>query len=285
MEKSKSENIYKIRIKRDITYLDSSRKEKLDLYIPNDIENKKALPGIVYIHGGGWMSGDKTIERGQTICTTIAKQGYVCAFIEYKLTTVDSGSWPQALYDCKTAVQFLRKNADKYNIDPERIGVLGCSAGGHLAAMVGTTGLEDGLEPDGPYKDVSSRVQAIVAMYGIYDMTKFTLKLEDKPWNTKTIPEFFLGVTQRESSELWDLVSPVNHIDKSDPPFLLIHGTADKGVPVQQSIDMNQKLHEVGVSSELILVEGAGHSFDLQPKQKDLRPAVISFLDKQLKNK
>ncbi len=281
--KNNSENLYKIRIEKDIPYLTPNRKEKMDLYLPITAEKNKPFPGIVYIHGGGWMSGDKNIERGKSICTTLAKHGYVAAFIEYKLATPDSGSWPQALYDCKTAVQFLRKNADKYNIDPDHIGVMGGSAGAHLAAMVGTVGPEEGLEPPGPYKGVSSKVQAVVALYGIYNLKEFKYKRTDEPWNHKTLVGIFLGISQKKDPKLWDLASPINHIDGDEPPFLLIQGTADKVVSVKQCKEMDEKLKKFGVPSEVIWVKGAGHSFDLQPPQKDLRPAVLSFLDKYLK--
>ncbi len=255
----------------------------MDLYRPLDVEKKKVLPGIVYIHGGGWMSGDKNIPRGISICSILAKHGYVAAFIEYKLATPTSGSWPQALYDCKTAIQFLRKNADKYNIDPNHIGVMGGSAGAHLAAMVGAVGAKEGLEPPGPYQDVSSKVQVVVALYGIYNLKEFKYQRTDEPWNHKTLVEIFLGVSQKKEPKLWELASPINHIDGDEPPFLLIQGTADKAVSVKQCKDMDKKLKEFGVTSEVILVEGAGHSFDLQPPQKDLRPAVLSFLNKYLK--
>jgi len=104
MRKGRTGEVYKVRVEKDVTYLGPGRKEKLDLYIPVNTKSKKVLPGVVYIHGGGWMSGDRTIERGKTICTTLAEHGYVCAFIEYKLATMSENSWPQALYDCKTAV-------------------------------------------------------------------------------------------------------------------------------------------------------------------------------------
>ena len=282
-DKNNSATVYKVRVEKDIPYLTPQRKEKMDLYIPVGVEKAKALPGIVYIHGGGWMSGDKNIPRGISICNTLAEQGYVLAFIEYKLATPTTASWPQALYDCKTAVQFLRKNADKYGIDAEHIGVMGGSAGAHLAAMVGTVGPDEGLEPPGPYRGVSSSVQAVVALYGIYTLKDFKYKRTDEPWKSKTIAEHFLGVSQKKDPKLWDLASPINHVDGDEPPFLLIQGTADKAVSVKQCTDMDKKLKKFGVTSEVILVEGAGHSFNLQPEQKDLRPAVISFFNKYLK--
>jgi len=165
---------------------------------------------------------------------------------------------------------FLRKHAEKYHVDPDHIGVIGGSAGGHLAAMVGLTDAKAGLDPAGPDAGISCRVQAVVTMYGPAELRKDTVML---PGTREQVPD------------LYKLASPVTHVSKDNPPVLLLHGTADKLVPVTQSEQLAEALKKAGVEHRLIIVEGAPHSFDLQPKQRDLRPLVIGFFDKHLKGK
>jgi acetyl esterase/lipase len=267
---------YEIRVDKDLCYLGPERAEKFDLYSPISTDEKQFFPGIVIIHGGGWRWGDKARPRQIKIGTTLAQYGYVCMSINYLLSGPNKPSWPQNIYDCKAAVQFLRKNSKLYHVDPNHIGVIGGSAGGHLAAMVGLVGPEAGLEPPGLYKGISSRVQAVVPLYGVFNLLAWQSK--------KPRVEIYLGVTKEQGAELWKLASPVTHIDGNDPPSLIIHGTADQVVDYKQSVELHEKLQEKGVSSELVLIEGAPHSFDLQMEQRDIQPLVIGFFDKHLKD-
>ena len=269
--------VYEVRIEKDLSYPGPDRAEKFDLYAPARARAGRRFPGIVIIHGGGWWTGDKGRAREKNIGTTLAGHGYVCISINYLLSKPGQPSWPENLYDCKRAVQFLRKNANVYNVDPDNIGVIGGSAGGHLAAMVGLAGPQAALEPPGPCQDFSSRVQAVVPMYGIHNLMSFD--------DAKGAAVQFLGTAKQNNPELWLLASPVNHIDDNDPPFLILHGTADKTVPVAQSVELHRKLKARGVSSRFVLIEGAPHTFDLQPAQRDLRPLVVGFFDERLKCK
>jgi acetyl esterase/lipase len=255
-------------VEKDVPYLGAERAEKLDLYRPAQTPHGVRHPGIVIIHGGGWTGGDKGAAREQNIGTNLAEHGYVCVSVNYLLAAPGKPSWPQNLHDCKLAVRFLRVNADKYHVDRERIGVIGGSAGGHLAAMVGVTGSETGLDPPGPHSEVSCRVQAAVPMYGAAVIRRDTPMLPRR---------------REEDPKLYELAAPLTHVTPDDPPFLILHGSADATVPVEQSEILAAALTKTGVSNELVIVEGAPHSFHLQPKQRDLRPLVIGFFDKHLK--
>lgn len=263
---------YKIKIEKDLVYLEARRTEKLDLYMPANAKKDERFPGIVIIHGGGWWSGQKDDPREQNIAATLAGYGYVCVSIDYLLCEDGKQSWPQNLYDCKAAVQ--------YQVDPNHIGAIGGSSGGHLSAMVGLTGPDASLEPEGPYNGISSRVQAVVPMYGVHNFTSVVPKNGDD-----SFIENFLGASRQEDPKRWEMASPVYQISKDDPPFLILHGTEDVYVPIEQSVMLHEALQKKGVESELAIIEGAEHSFHLQPKQRDLRALVIGFFDKHLKGK
>jgi len=261
-----------VRIEKDVDYLGPDRKEKLDLYLPTTPAPPKGFPAVLIIHGGGWSGGDKGAAREQNIGTTLAKSGYVGASVNYLLAKKQDSfaktlaeAWPRNLHDCKIAVRWLRKNASKYRIDPDHIGVIGGSAGGHLTAMVALTSPEDGLDPKEPWGDVSCRVQCAIPLYGVHD--------------------FVLMSKGGEDPALLKQASPVTWATKDDPPVLIYHGTKDTTVPLVQSERLAEALKAAGIEHELVVIEGAPHSFHLEPKQQDLRPKVLGFLDKHLKPK
>ncbi len=258
-----------VRIETDVAYLGPKRQEKGDLYLPAVQTKRERFPAVVIIHGGGWSGGDKGSAREINIGTTLAGHGYVAFSINYVLAAKNRPVWPQNLYDCKTAVRWLRKNADRLHIDAQHIGVIGGSAGGHLAAMLAVTDAKAGLDPPAPYGDYSCRVQAAVDLYGPIDLTTFHLDM--------------LPGTREKNPEIYRLASAGTYAAKDEPPILIVHGTADKVVPLEQSQRFAEILKKVGAPHEFIVVEGAPHSFDLQPKQRDLRPAVLGFFDRYLK--
>src|SRR5579871_460988 len=142
-----------VRIEKDVAYLPPDRTEKADLYQPADDTHDHL--GVVIIHGGGWTGGDKGAARERNIGNTLAAHGYVCLSINYLLADPKEhkGAWPQNIYDCKTAVRWLRANATRLHLDPKRIGAIGGSAGGHLATMLDVTRPADGLDPSDPYAE------------------------------------------------------------------------------------------------------------------------------------
>jgi acetyl esterase/lipase len=262
-----------VRIEKNIAYLGGDRKERADLYLPAEAKPGEKRPGVVIIHGGGWTGGKRDAAREINIGTTLAENGYVGLSIDYILQTKEGPKiWPQNLHDCKTAVRWLRANAEKYQIDVDHVGVIGGSAGGHLAAMVGVTGPQDGLDPAGPYGEHSCAVQAVVDMYGPMANSLKRIQTLVDPDNPK-------------ADELVRQVTPLSHLDRNDPPVLILHGTADTTVDVADSEVFADALKKAGVEHELVIIPDAPHTFHLQPKQRDLRPVVLGFFDRHLKGK
>ncbi len=260
-----------IRVERGVKFLPAPRKPLADLYMPLQMPKGAKLPAMLIIHGGGWAGGIRDAAREINIGTTLARNGCVGMSIDYMLSDRRQAVWPTNLWDCKLAVRWLRKNADRLGIDPERIGVIGGSAGGHLAAMVALTGPQDGLEPPAPGGDISTAVKCCVDLYGIADIGTYH-------------DVSMLGKTFAEAPELYRLASPVTYVRSNSPPFLILHGTADTTVKLAQSELLAECLKQAGVEHELIVIPGAPHTFHLQPPQRDLRPVVLKFLDTHLKS-
>lgn len=260
-----------VRIEKGVSYLPEGRAELADLYLPPKFEEGKKYPGVLIIHGGGWSGGKRDAAREINIGTTLANNGYVCLSIDYLLhdAASDKPCWPQNLHDCKTAVRWLRANREKLHLDAERIGVIGGSAGGHLSCLVGYTQAKDGLDPAGPYGDQSCAVSCVVDLYGPAEFSQ-----------RDVAP---LRKTRAEAPELYKAFTVLTYLDKNDPPTLILHGTADTTVPLAQSELLAAALKEKGIEHQLVVVEGAPHTFHLQPSQKDLRPTVLEFFAKHLK--
>ena len=275
-------------IQQDVRFLDPDRNERLDLYLPADRAPRVRSPAVVMIHGGGWVGGDKAAAREFNVGTTLARAGYVCASVNYRLE--EGPRWPTNLLDCKNGVRFLRANAERLGVDPKHIGVMGGSAGGHLALMVAYTSGVDGLEPKSPYPDHTSDVRCVVDLYGITNV--LTRRKSDADGNAVGEPNnrtALFKATADEDPALWKLASPVTHVSPKSPPTLILHGTADATVNREQAIELAEVLQQHGVEHHLMLIEGVGHTFDLErwrgkPLPQDLRPVVLEFFGKHLKN-
>lgn len=268
-----------VRIERDVSYLETGRKEKLDLYFPARQPSDPPAPAAIWIHGGGWIGGNKAESRAENVCGTLVAAGYVCASVDYRL---GDGSWPTDLFDCKNAVRFLRVNAAKFRLDPRRVAVLGGSAGGHLALMVGFTPEVPELEPAAPYPGVSDAVAAVVDLYG----PNYPLAVIDTPANELAFGRVF-GLPYGADPARARRLSPAAYVTAAAPPVLILHGLADDSVPYGQSLDLAKALAEEGVGFELIGLKNVGHSFDLvvrkkKPLPRDLRPDVLTFLRQAL---
>jgi len=260
-----------VRVETNVPYLGATREEMGDLYFPLRMRKDHKLPAILIIHGGGFNDGDKARPREINLATNLVLQDYVCLSINYKLRRkAGDVTWPQSVYDAKAAVRWLRKNAEQLGIDPHRIGVIGGSAGGNLAAMLALTQPKDGFDLPEPNGGVSSAVSCAVDLYGAVNLMDYH---DMKMFNQ----------TRAEAPELYVKASPVTYARKDAPPLLIVHGTADAVVPVAQSQALDEALTKVGAAHELVLVPEAPHTFDLQPKQRDLRPLVFAFFEENLK--
>lgn len=276
---------------RDIPYVPGSTDpfQQLDLYLPEAPTNQSAdgkqlplaassnpavdagktldharknvagalYPVIVWIHGGAWMAGDKNHPPA---ISHLLSRGYAVASINYRLT--DRFAHPAQINDCKAALRFLRAHASEYNLDPSRIGVWGHSAGGHLAALVGTSGDVKELEGELGNNNLSSRVQAVVDWSGPTDL--LSIASQAKPnskidFRSPTNPvAVLMGASSSPTAYL--SASPVQYISKDDPPILIIHAVDDDVVPVEQSKEMSVYLKKAGVDHQCRISSTGGHA-------------------------
>jgi acetyl esterase/lipase len=269
-----------IEFQRNVEYSNPNGEHlKLDLAAPKKIDG--LAPAIVCIHGGGWAMGGK--EPWDAACRVVAHQGYVAITVNYRLAP--KYRFPAQLVDVRTAVRWLRANAARLKVDPDRIGAIGDSAGGHLSLMLGATGDEKQFDADADDDDdvenpnFSSRVQCIVDFYGPADLT-----LGDKLLpQVDQLLRNFVGVDREHGRRKYILASPFYWVTPDAAPTLLVHGTKDTLVPYQQSILMRDRLKTADVEAELLLIDGAGHGFR-GADQKRAFAAAQAFFDKHLKN-
>lgn len=260
------------RVQREIAFLPNNRPEKADLYLPALQSESAAVPALLIIHGGGWVAGRKDSPREVGLATALTEHGFAAMSINYKLGTPDGSvrCWPQNLHDCKTAIRWLRFHSKRLHIDPENIGVIGLSSGGHLACLTGFTQSQDGLEPDGPYEDEFSDVKCVVNFYGPIDSSKH----EDIG---------ILGKTRQEAPWMYRQFSPLSHLDKNDPPVLIFHGAEDNVVAVQHAKILSEALTRFGIKHDLEIIAGAGHGFGIDLPHENLLPKLISFLNQHMR--
>jgi acetyl esterase/lipase len=266
-----------IKAMRDLEYVPGGGKSRsLDLYVPEKTPDHP-LPLIVWIHGGGWRQGTKT---GGPFFPLLS-QGYACASVEYRLT--DEAKFPAQIYDCKAAIRYLRSHAKEHGIDGDHIGVWGGSAGGHLVALLGTSGDVKDVEGDEGVTGVSSRVQAVCDWFGPSDFLSFhrgptNIKKDaaDSPFSQ------LFGGTLEEKHDLAVQASPVTFVSKDDPPFLIMHGDKDPLVPLAQSRELEEMLRKAGVDTKLIVLEGAPHGGPMFQTPDSIN-TVRAFFDRTLK--
>ena len=241
-----------MKIIRDIPYLaGGSPKQTLDLYLPDHAE--APMPTVVWIHGGGWECGDKNPCPARDF----AERGYVIASVGYRLS--DEAAFPSQLHDCKSAVRWLRAHAAEHGINPARIGAWGASAGGHLAALLGTTGLTRDFDA-GDHLDQSSEVQCVVNWFGPVDFLEWGAPFSPSMDSPESAVYRLLGGPFSQNLEKARSAGSLHHVHGQSAPFLTVHGDQDDIVPLIQSQRLHQALQNAGVESKLQIIPGAGHS-------------------------
>jgi acetyl esterase/lipase len=231
-------------------------------------------PAILCIHGGGFRAGKREGYDGQ--CIRLAQHGYVALTVSYRLAP--KYPFPAAIHDVKAAVRWIRANASKYRIDPDRIGVTGGSAGGHLAQFLAVTGDVKEFEGDGGNGEQSSRVACVVNYFGPSDFTKSYGKSVDA---AEVLP-LFLGGNLTTARQKHIRASPLYWVTPSAAPTLCIHGTEDKYVAHEQAVWLVDRLQAAGVEAELFTMKGAGHGFRGEDARKADK-AMVAFFDNHLK--
>ena len=243
---------------------------KLDIAWPT--AQKGPFPAIIFLHKGGWSDGDRSIVPISTRDAT--QRGYVVASADYRLVYRDSNQFPAAIEDVKCAVRWLRANADKYNIDPDRIGAAGSSSGAHLALLLGVTDSADGFDGDREYLDYSSSVQAVVNLGGPPDLASSYGDVS----SFRGMISLFLGGVPEDVPATYRDASPVTYLDAKDPPMLTFLGTNDFLVPVQHIASFDAKARAIGASHTAAFYEG-GHA---DPPLDLLNEVMYGFFDTHL---
>jgi acetyl esterase/lipase len=266
---------------RDLTYGQAGgEKQLLDVY--GAVPNQKR-PAILLLHGGGWNSGSK--DQMAQPAYALSTQGYVCFAVGYRLVKNEATRYPAQIDDVQRAVRWIRAHSNDFGVDPGKVGVIGFSAGGHLASLLGTLDTRD--DSDAALAPYSSRVQCVVDVYGPAD---FTAGLDADPQTLAGLQgtpggrlvSDFLGQLPAARQNYID-ASPIKHIDKKTAPFLIFHGAKDDLVPVEQSVKFDAALREAGVESRLIVFPEAGHGYSEPALVKQTFEQSNAFFNRHLK--
>lgn len=269
----------------DVAYVaGGDEAQRLDIYFPEKAP-EKPLPLLIWIHGGGWTGGSKT----QMPYLSQLPRGYAAASLEYRFS--QKAKFPAQIQDCQAAIRWLRANASKYHLDPARFGVGGASAGGHLAALVGTSGGKNTFPKIGGNDEQSDRVQAVCDIFGPANFWTVIKQAEADTtvknifqWNKGDPYSKLIAARLGEDQAACEAVSPVTYVTADNPPFLILHGDRDTLVPYAQSVELSERLAKVNVSCLLQRLPGAGHGGPLFTSPTVLKLAT-DFFDKHLQGR
>ncbi len=255
----------------DITYTVVDQEElKIDLAKPT---GDGPFPAIMAIHGGAWRAGDKAQLRD--LLSRFAEGGYVAVSPQYRFCPTHT--FPAQVHDVKAAVRWLRKHAEEYNVDPEKIGAVGFSAGGHLALMLGVTDADDGLEGPDADDSTSTRIQAVVNFFGPTDLTA-----DDIPDVSVPLLTDFIGGSQEEKPAESKAASPLTYVSEDDPPILTFQGTKDPLIPTTQAIKLTEAMTNANGQGRVELLINAGHGWP-DPDLERTFLLTERFFDRHLK--
>ena len=238
-----------------------------DVFLPDKAKHTGAA--VVFVHGGGWNAGERQAFLWHA--HRLSLRGYVCCTIDYRLT--DTAPFPAAVEDCQAAVRWLRKNAERLSISPDRIGAVGSSAGGHLVACLGA--LDDERE------EISAKVNCVVDVHGVHDF----LSLAENAGQVKPGWEAFIGGTITERRDLWVQASPALHVDANSAPMLVVHDPDDSTVPYDQSLLLANALMAASRPLRFLPSPGSGHGFVYNPGNtwtQNVWPLAVAWLDDHL---
>lgn len=261
-----------IREYKDVVYATVEGKPlALDLYVPSRAD---AAPLLVWVHGGAWSQGTKANPPRQFI-----EHGIATASLDFRQST--EARFPAQVHDIKAAIRFLRGRAQTFGYRADRIAIAGSSSGGHLAALVGVTNGHSALEGTiGDYRQESSAVHAIVSYFGASNLE--TILAQSTPFGLdmrRPALERLLGALPDEARELAKLASPVEHVDRQDPPLFLLHGDQDPQMPINQAHELHGVYQRLGLDGQLRVLHGAAHGGNVFYSPPHLQP-VLDFLDR-----
>lgn len=255
----------------------------LDMIAPQE-STDVPRPAVIWLHGFGWFAGTRRDNLEISMCAFLATHGFTTISIEYRLS--GEASFPAQIHDVKAAIRWLRGNAETYDVNPERIGISGGSAGGTLAALAGLTGDLPELEGDSGSPAHSSRVQAVAVASAPSDFLQQGGQMRidvDGPIS------WLFGGSGPDKRDLMRLASPINHVSEDSPPFLIAHGTLDETVPFEQGERLYSALKKCNVDAEFIPIDGVYHNWMTQaegiPGREDtwkLGPLALPFFRRQL---
>jgi acetyl esterase/lipase len=262
----------KVTAENDLVYTKVGETElKLDMARP--AEGDGPFPAVLVIHGGGWRGGSKDQMRGALL--DFARRGYVAVSPQYRFCPKDT--FPAQVHDVKAAVRWVKEHAKDYKIDPDHLGAVGFSAGGHLSMMLGVTGPDDGLEGEASGDSPNTKIHAVVNYFGPTD-----LGASDIPDATRPLIRDFLGAAPDASPETAAKASPLTYVTKDDAPILTFQGTKDPLVPYTQATKLTEAQTTKGVPGRVELLIGAGHGWGGNDLERTKAETYL-FFDKYLK--